>query len=278
MPNLFNRSCKGFTLVELAIVMTIIGLLIGGILKGQELLENARVTSTIAQVKSYEASVTAFRDIYEFLPGDLPDAGNKIPGCNENCTPFIYSSADAETAGDNFIGDKRVLSPWCSSPGQDNMGSTSSSLPPVTALDEGWLMWVHLLKANLISGVTDIAIHESVQRSFGTTDPVSKMGGGFWGASGICTESGQIKGLGLALSTRMGGLADAESRGDFPAGGSVMTPSRAAQIDRKIDDGRPQSGAVIAVGDKNGFCDTADNEYNESVTTKDCDLVIGIEH
>ena len=39
---------KAFTLVELAIVMTIIGLLIGGILKGQELLENARVTSTIA--------------------------------------------------------------------------------------------------------------------------------------------------------------------------------------------------------------------------------------
>ena len=47
---------KGFTLVELAIVMTIIGLLIGGVLKGQELMENARVTSTVAQVKGYEGA------------------------------------------------------------------------------------------------------------------------------------------------------------------------------------------------------------------------------
>ncbi|MCK5555335.1 MAG: prepilin-type N-terminal cleavage/methylation domain-containing protein, partial [Alphaproteobacteria bacterium] len=55
---------KGFTLVELAIVLTIIGLLIGGILKGQQLMQNARVTATIAQIQAIESATTTFRDTY----------------------------------------------------------------------------------------------------------------------------------------------------------------------------------------------------------------------
>ena len=76
-----KQSTSGFTLVELAIVMTIIGLLIGGILKGQELLNNARLTSTIAQLKSYDAAATAFRDKYEALPGDIANPGERLSDC-----------------------------------------------------------------------------------------------------------------------------------------------------------------------------------------------------
>lgn len=79
---------RGFTLVELAIVMTIIGLLIGGILKGQELMQNARQNATIAQVKSYQAAVTLFRDTYASYPGDYPAALTTLVGCNaanNNC-------------------------------------------------------------------------------------------------------------------------------------------------------------------------------------------------
>src|SRR6478752_1864190 len=73
---------KGFTLVELVIVMTIIGLLIGGVLKGQELIVNARVASAANMINAMTAANTTFKDMYGGLPGDI--SGDKIPACEGN--------------------------------------------------------------------------------------------------------------------------------------------------------------------------------------------------
>jgi len=79
------RSEAGFTLVELAIVMIIIGLLIAGVLKGQALIANARVTSTVAQLKAIDASVSTFKDTYNSLPGDMLTPATRLPNCNLAC-------------------------------------------------------------------------------------------------------------------------------------------------------------------------------------------------
>ena len=75
------RSESGFTLVELAVVMIIIGLLVGGILKGQEMIANAQVTSTVAQLKAIDAATGTFRDMYDAFPGDMDDAATRLPNC-----------------------------------------------------------------------------------------------------------------------------------------------------------------------------------------------------
>lgn len=72
----------GFTLVELAIAISVIGLLIGGVLKGAELMDNAKTTSMIKQVNSYSTSATNFVSIYGTLPGDLENPGDHLPNCN----------------------------------------------------------------------------------------------------------------------------------------------------------------------------------------------------
>ncbi|MCB9991587.1 MAG: prepilin-type N-terminal cleavage/methylation domain-containing protein [Rhodospirillales bacterium] len=73
-----DKRQAGFTLVELAVVMIIIGLLIGGVLKGQELIANAQITGTASAVKSIDAATTTFRDTYAALPGISP---TRLPVC-----------------------------------------------------------------------------------------------------------------------------------------------------------------------------------------------------
>ena len=75
---------RGFTLVELAIVMMIIGLLIAGVLKGQEMVQNARVTNTIKQINGYQAAFVGFQDKYSALPGDMVNSRQQDTGQNAN--------------------------------------------------------------------------------------------------------------------------------------------------------------------------------------------------
>ena len=68
------RKQSGFTLIEIAIVLVIIGLLLGGVLKGQELITSARVRNLISQQDGIKAAFFGFQDRYRALPGDYPAA------------------------------------------------------------------------------------------------------------------------------------------------------------------------------------------------------------
>lgn len=65
-----SRKQAGFTLVEIAIVLVIIGLLLGGVLKGQEMIENARIKSVVADMNGVAAAFNGYVDRYKALPGD----------------------------------------------------------------------------------------------------------------------------------------------------------------------------------------------------------------
>jgi len=68
------RKQSGFTLIEIAIVMVIIGLLLGGVLKGQELIASARVRNIISQQDGIKVAYFGFQDRFRAIPGDYPGA------------------------------------------------------------------------------------------------------------------------------------------------------------------------------------------------------------
>jgi prepilin-type N-terminal cleavage/methylation domain-containing protein len=76
-----GKNQAGFTLVEIAIVMVIIGLLIGGVLKGQAMIQNAKVKRVVKQADEIRAAVMTFYDKYGAYPGDENQAA--IPPGND---------------------------------------------------------------------------------------------------------------------------------------------------------------------------------------------------
>lgn len=77
-------SEPGFTLVELAIVIAIIGLLTVGILKGQVLIDSSRIDAAIKTSQELSAGVLEFKKRYRLLPGDMPNPplNNLLPACS----------------------------------------------------------------------------------------------------------------------------------------------------------------------------------------------------
>lgn len=74
------RKQSGFTLIEIAIVMVIIGLLLGGVLKGQEMMNNAKIKRVANDFNGISAAVFSYLDRYAFLPGDDPAAAARWTG------------------------------------------------------------------------------------------------------------------------------------------------------------------------------------------------------
>ncbi len=79
---------KGFTLVEIAIVLVIIGLLLGGILKGQEMIIQAKIKNAMADFSGVSAAYHGYQDRYRAIPGDDINAGTRW------ATPTVATAGD----------------------------------------------------------------------------------------------------------------------------------------------------------------------------------------
>ncbi len=106
MPSSRKRSA-GFTLVEIAIVLVIIGFLLAGILNAQSVLRNARAKDTVKAVSDIAAAAQQFRDRYGSWPGTLQNAVATIPSlsaaCVGNATGVITSAAETACATEELI-------------------------------------------------------------------------------------------------------------------------------------------------------------------------------
>ncbi len=237
---------KGFTLVELAIVMIIIGLLLGGVLKGQELIENAKVTATISQVKGFQAALNSFRDAYGATPGDMRNATTRLQGCTgaNNCSNGSGNSLVSSVASNNPAWNAAVVAA---------NGETSN-------------FWKHIALADLITGVDPTASVAVADTAWGQTHPSSSLRGGFemYYDVNLNDINAAVTVSGHVLRMSNGGLLGTVGT----AGAAPASGLQAANIDRKLDDGRPFAGSVIGGG---ANCFNVDT-YDEQNDAKNCVL------
>ena len=96
-----KRNQSGFTLIEIAIVLVIIGLLLGGVLKGQELINSARVKNLATDFRNLPVLIYGYQDKYKALPGDDINAVSHVAATtNGNGNGIINGKWDSTTATD----------------------------------------------------------------------------------------------------------------------------------------------------------------------------------
>jgi prepilin-type N-terminal cleavage/methylation domain-containing protein len=219
-----SKKQNGFTLVEIAIVLVIVGLLIGGVLKGQEMITNAKLKRIESDNAGIAAAMFSYQDRYLQLPGDDADAGSRFT---------VYSAVGgigvkANGGGDGTIGDG---TDW-------NDAVTAGSTWTAGSTEETLKFFAHLRAAGLVPGGGEDG-----------TRPTNAYGGQIGIQDGSMDISGHVTIFG-AIEGPIARIVEARLDDGKPATGRVQSA---------ISDSDPAATAMDS-GAANALTDYADGE------------------
>jgi prepilin-type N-terminal cleavage/methylation domain-containing protein len=251
-----RRYSAGFTLMEMAIVLVIIGIIIGGIMFGKSVLVTSRLQTVMTDEDNYATAVANFRQTYQALPGDMANATSNWGTSSGGC-PGGTGSGTCNGNGDGMI------------------GPSGSGTEP-----ESFRFWQQLYLAGMmnksLSGVATSG--GALNATIGTNVPAgSILGSGFivgWYGTADATNIYVFPGFYGNV------LVFGATYPNLGTSGPILTPDQAAAMDAKIDDGIPGTGkvrAMISTSSVTPNCTTSANiataKYNVSSSAVLCSLL-----
>jgi hypothetical protein len=214
--------------------MVIIGLIIGGVLAGKDMMKAATIRSQVAQLEKYNTAVNAFRAKYNALPGDMPNPVNFFPAL----TALLCTGASGQADGNGQI----------NSSGTDTQGVAGETV----------IFWYELSQSGLINeNITTATCGPAAALTIANALPPAKMTGSYVAVAAY---------NGLHYWGLFGAPAQtAANSGDLAAAMTgTISPNQAFQIDVKIDDGLPISGTVQSGGNHLGLDAVMSNLWGDS--------------
>jgi prepilin-type N-terminal cleavage/methylation domain-containing protein len=222
-----SSDVRGFSLIELSIVLMIIGLLSAGIMVGQTMLRESQINSLMTDEQRYVAATATFQQKYNALPGDMYNA-TSYWGAMSTCPPNPGTTSPGGTITCNGDGNGQIV-------------SVTSGMSNFV---ESLLFWKHLSNAQLVQGS-----YTGIPGSAGAWDHIF----------GVNSPAGRVSGLGIGVYYI--GVMPTGIQNYFPGSyGHIMligayypdslpynpifTTLEAQNFDQKFDDGLPGVGNV----------------------------------
>lgn len=193
-----SKTQKGFTLVELVIVLVVLGLLIGGVLKGHDLLTNARLKRIQSDNAGIAAALATYQDRYLALPGDDGRASQRFSIYSDGINDPLAADIDGDDSGTidgNWIG---------------------------LANSETANIWKHLRASGVIAGDGD-----------DDTQPTNAYGGQIGLRDGALLLAGHVVVLG-SIDGQVARLLESRLDDGTPDSGRIRSDYTAALIDSGV--------------------------------------------
>ena len=248
-----KRVQQGFTLLEMSVVITIIGLIIGGILFGRSMLTNSRLQTVITDYDSYVSAVGNFKQAYQALPGDMANATSMWGTDSLGCPSGGGKSGTCNGNGDGMV-------------------NTSGTV-------EVFRFWQHLYYAKMLNQkMSGVATSGTLTGTIGVNEPTGSIEGSGWAA-------GYVGNIGNGDPNNYAGyygnvLVFGSAYPNYGTSGAILTADQAASIDSKLDDGKPGTGKVRSLiygSTITPNCGTSIDPvaavYNVSSTAVNCSLI-----
>lgn len=262
----FRAHQSGVTLVELSVVLVILSLLIGGVVAGISLLRGAEFRRVISEYQRFQMAVTTFQTSHGHLPGDMPDA-TEVWGMAPS-----YNNPAADDAACAALTN--------ASPSQGTLTCNGDGDGAISVGYEEYRAWQQLSNANLIEGnYTGVGSTATAGEGFqaDVNCPKSAFRDACWRLFYRASTSAQRTPFRLFegdyethLLSLWGGVTDESQLTP------VLTPAEMWEMDNKIDDGKPATGALVVPhgsGAGNPFTDCTRDTASGTAAESEVDAV-----